>query len=108
MGIDEAVEIIKSMRPGCGEKPTYTEGELCKAYDMAIKALEEIQQYREIGTVEECREASEKQKSKKMRLLNEKDVIKAVDKHTNEDNTLNDDISCILEEVPTAYDFSHA
>lgn len=104
MGIDEAVEIIKSMRPGCGEKPTYTEGELCKAYDMAIKALEEIQQYREIGTVEECREASEKQKSKKMRLLNEKDVIKAVDKHTNEDNTLNDDISCILEEVPTAYD----
>ena len=104
MGIDEAVEIIKSMRPGCGEKPTYTEGELCKSYDMAIKALEEIQQYREIGTVEECREASEKQKSKKMRLLNEKDVIKAVDKHTNEDNTLNDDISCILEEVPTAYD----
>lgn len=59
MGIDEAVEIIKSMRPGCGEKPTYTEGELCKAYDMAIKALEEIQQYREIGTVEECREAVE-------------------------------------------------
>ena len=71
---------------------------------MAIQALEDIQQYREIGTVEECREASEKQKSKKMRLLNEKDVIKAVDKHTNEDNTLNDDISCILEEVPTAYD----
>jgi len=39
-----------------------------------------------------------------MRLLNEKDVIKIVDKHTNEDNTLDDDISCILEEVPTAYD----
>lgn len=56
------------------------------------------------GTVEECREAREKQKPKKMRLLNEKDVIKAVDKHTNEDNTLDDDISCILEKVPTAYD----
>lgn len=69
-----------------------------------ISTLEEIQQYREIGTVEECREAREKQKPKKMRLLNEKDVIKAVDKHTNEDNTLDDDISCILEEVPTAYD----
>lgn len=69
-----------------------------------ISTLEEIQQYREIGTVEECREAVEKQKPKKMRLLNEKDVIKAVDKHTNEDNTLDDDISCILEEVPTAYD----
>lgn len=54
--------------------------------------------------MEECREAREKQKPKKMRLLNEKDVIKAVDKHTNEDDTLDDDISCILEEVPTAYD----
>ena len=29
-----------------------------------ITALKEIQQYREIGTVEECREAVEKQKSK--------------------------------------------
>ena len=31
----------------------------------AIKALEEIQQYRAIGAVEECREAVEKQKPKK-------------------------------------------
>ena len=29
--------------------------------DSAIKALEEVQQYRKIGTVEECREAVEKQ-----------------------------------------------
>lgn len=36
-----------------------------QGYEMAIKALEEIQQYRAIGTVEECREAIEKQKSKK-------------------------------------------
>lgn len=33
-------------------------------YNVAISALEEIQQYREIGTVEECREAMEKQKAK--------------------------------------------
>ena len=33
------------------------------------------------------------------RLLFEKDVIRAVDKHTNDDNKLDDDISCILEEV---------
>ena len=33
--------------------------------DYAISALKEIQQYREIGTVEECREAMEKQKPKK-------------------------------------------
>lgn len=31
----------------------------------AISALKEIQQYRESGTVEECREAVEKQKMKK-------------------------------------------
>lgn len=36
-----------------------------EALDMAISALEEIQQYREIGTVAECREAIEKQKAKK-------------------------------------------
>ena len=33
------------------------------------------------------------------RLLFEKDVIRAVDKHTNDDNKLDDDISCILEEL---------
>lgn len=36
---------------------------------------------------------------KNTRLLLEDDVIKAVDKHTNEDGTLDNDISCILEEV---------
>ena len=35
------------------------------AIEEAIKALEEVQQYREIGTVKECREAVEKQKAKK-------------------------------------------
>ena len=35
----------------------------------------------------------------KTRLLCEDDVIKAVDKHTNDDGSLDDDISCILEEV---------
>lgn len=33
--------------------------------DNAIKALEDVQQYRAIGTVEECRAAVEKQKAKK-------------------------------------------
>ena len=35
----------------------------------------------------------------KSRILLEEDVIKAVDKHTNEDGTLDNDISCVLEEV---------
>ena len=40
-----------------------------EAHKIAITALKEIQQYREIGTVEECREAVEKQKPKKPRIL---------------------------------------
>lgn len=36
------------------------------------------------------------------RLLFERDVIKAVDKHTTDDEKLDNDISCILEEVKTA------
>lgn len=36
-----------------------------EAHNAAISAIKEIQQYREIGTVEECREAVEKQKPKK-------------------------------------------
>lgn len=33
------------------------------------------------------------------RLLFEEDVIKAVDKHTKDDDRLDNDISCILEEL---------
>ena len=40
-----------------------------------------------------------KMTEKNTRLLCEDDVIKAVDKHTNDDGSLDDDISCILEEV---------
>ena len=36
-----------------------------EAHKLAIKALEEVQQYREIGTVEECRAAVEKQTAAK-------------------------------------------
>lgn len=56
---NEAIEAIKANMPTSGYQM------LRESLDMAIKALEEIQQYREIGTVEECREAVEKQKPKK-------------------------------------------
>lgn len=36
-----------------------------QGYEMAIQALEEVQKYRKIGTVEECRESVEKQTAKK-------------------------------------------
>lgn len=39
--------------------------------DMAITALKKVQQYREIGTVEECREAVERQKVRKPVLRND-------------------------------------
>ena len=48
---EEAIETIKSNMPTSGYQM------LRESLDMAIKALEEIQQYREIGTVEECRKA---------------------------------------------------
>lgn len=35
------------------------------AVDVAVKSLSEIQRYRAIGTVEECREARERQRGKK-------------------------------------------
>lgn len=37
-----------------------------------------------------------------MRILSEEDVIKVIDRHTGNDGRLDDDITCILEEVPTA------
>lgn len=37
--------------------------------EMAIEALEEIQQYRAIGTPEECRAAVEKQTAKRPRIM---------------------------------------
>ena len=39
-----------------------------------------------------------------MRLLNENDIIVAVDRHTREDGTLDEDISVILEEVKISFD----
>ena len=36
------------------------------------------------------------------RLLRESDVIRALDKHTSDDNKLDNDITCILENVETA------
>lgn len=52
-----------------------------------------------------CMEDIEKMQNKfEDRLVNVNDVIEAVDKHTREDETLDEDISVILEEVETAFD----
>ena len=59
---EEAIETIKSNMPTSGYQM------LRESLDMAIIALKEIQQYREIGTVEECLEAVEKQKAKYIKI----------------------------------------
>lgn len=56
---------VQAEREVCEECLLYTEDSLsCKEIaEEAISALQEVQQYREIGTVEACREAMEKQKA---------------------------------------------
>lgn len=63
---NESLKIMLAYKLGRGCKPHYSDEEIEKAFDTAISALQEIRRYREIGTVEECREAVEKQKPKKI------------------------------------------
>lgn len=58
---NEAIKRIKECRNTPNFQPYIYMNE---ALNMAIQALEEVQQYRKIGTVDECREAMEKQTSK--------------------------------------------
>ena len=62
---NEAIKIIRE----CGGLFPQARGEH-EALEMAIKALEEVQQYRAIGTTEDCRAAVEKQKAKKIEIFN--------------------------------------
>lgn len=59
----------------CEECPLYgqTGADHCceDALQVAIKALEELQQYRTIGTVEECRAAVEQQTAKKVKSISQ-------------------------------------
>ncbi len=59
-------EAIKRVHVGLEDIPPLSELTL-EAFGMAIKALEEIQKYRAIGTVEECQEARRKQQAKKIK-----------------------------------------
>lgn len=56
-----ALKIINTSRV----HPFYSWEEMAEVRDIAIKALEYVQEYLKIGTVEECREAVEKTKAKK-------------------------------------------
>ena len=54
--LEDYAELVGAPAFTYGHKYVYPEPE-DYAIEEAIKALEEVQQYREIGTVEECREA---------------------------------------------------
>lgn len=70
---EEAIKIaihclgVQTEQEVCEECSVYLEGGIAcrEVARFAVSALEEVQQYREIGTVEECREAAEKQRPKK-------------------------------------------
>ena len=57
----EAIKELHEIRPRGGIIPQ----KRAEALDVAIQALEEVQKYREIGSIEECRAAREKQIAKK-------------------------------------------
>ena len=66
-----------------------TDGKAFEDMEMAIEALKEIQQYREIGTVKECREAMEKQKPQKPKdSLKIKPVIDCNGAYVDADTTV--------------------
>ena len=63
----EAIEVLTDRHTSIGTTKCDDVAwrKLKPAIDIAVNALEEIQQYRAIGTVEECREARERQIAKK-------------------------------------------
>lgn len=81
----EVIAIIKKNYPKCCKMVNGrykggfddTDCELGQAFNIAIKALEEVQQYRAIGTQEECRAAVEKQiVEKELESHDEKHILK--------------------------------
>lgn len=66
---NEAIRDLEYLIEECSAYPPETGvNETIGSLQYCITALREIQRYREIGTVEECREAVEKQKAKKPKL----------------------------------------
>ena len=61
MDIEKAIDCLKA------DKEYLTDMKICdgEEMDIAIKTLEEVQQYRSIGTLYECRLAVEKMKPKR-------------------------------------------
>ena len=70
----EAIKELHEIRPRGGIIPQ----KRAETLDMAIQALEEVHQYRTIGTPEECRAAVEKQKvDKELESHDENHILKS-------------------------------
>lgn len=67
MTVQEAIKELHNIRPLGGIIPQ----KRAEAIDMSIQALEEVEQYRALGTVEELKEAREKQVAKKPNIVGE-------------------------------------
>ena len=79
---EEAIEIIEKQIVTCEAMIEFNENfdpeednakflKEKEALLMVVQSIREVQQYREIGTVEECREAVEKQKAKKPEVIDQ-------------------------------------
>ena len=82
MTVSESIEKLKNMRLFMQITDENSEHKFpqdyYKANEIAIQALEEVQQYRAIGTPEECRAAVEKQKvDKELESHDEKHILKS-------------------------------
>ena len=75
----KAIEWIKELKGSEEILEFYYSESFIKACDAAIKALEEVQQYRKIGTAEECRTAREKQIPKKPTPIDYEKYIDIID-----------------------------
>lgn len=110
--VDDMIKYCKDFEPkaditGYLEKKT--------VFAMAISAIKEVQQYREIGTVEECREAVEKQKPKKHGtgghangmgdLISRKSLIEKLDEWCGSQTYLiSEEVWKIIKNFPKAFD----
>ena len=81
----EAIEVIKLIRATASRRSNVIE-----SLSVAISAMKEIKQYRAIGTVQECREAREKQmpKAPKKDSLKIKPVIDENGAYVDADTTV--------------------
>lgn len=78
---------VQAEQEVCEECPVYREsGIVCKEIARtAISALKEIQQYREIGTVEECRGVVERKKAKPCEFYGDREDGKLLCPNCGED-----------------------